>query len=348
MKLLVEQLIKDESDQVLLRSRLRAVARRMGFSSASRERMELVCNETTSNQLKFATGTGVIQLWESDEPRGLDLFVLDYGPGVNDLALAERDGYTTAGTMGKGLGAVRRLSDDSAFYTQSVRESAATGWHGMAVWARFHLDDAPASEWASDIGQYLRAYQDDCYNGDCLHVQPLRERVRWMHLDGLGHGKAAAEAVAPVRRMLLSGESLDVLLREIGHHLHGGRGAVGIVGEWDSSAGTVAVCGVGDLAAYHLRGNVRREMPLASGILGHAHRRADIQFAEMRPGDLCMSASDGMRRNWLLSTFPGLWELHPQMIAFFLGQVVSRGNDDRSLFIVREPMSQRERKHEFR
>ena len=50
-KLLYEYRVRDESTQMLLRSKMRAVSRRMGFSDTVREKMELVCNELTSNQM---------------------------------------------------------------------------------------------------------------------------------------------------------------------------------------------------------------------------------------------------------------------------------------------------------
>ena len=53
MKLLIEQGAKGDSGVVLLRSKLRAVSRRMGFNDLKREQMELVCNEMVTNQNKF-------------------------------------------------------------------------------------------------------------------------------------------------------------------------------------------------------------------------------------------------------------------------------------------------------
>jgi len=110
MKLLIEQGAKGDSGVVLLRSKLRAVSRRMGFNDLKREQMELVCNEMVTNQNKFAEGNGLVQIWETAHPKpALDLFALDYGKGILNIKAAVEDGFTTAGTMGKGLGAIRRL-----------------------------------------------------------------------------------------------------------------------------------------------------------------------------------------------------------------------------------------------
>ena len=334
IKLLLEQVVRDDSGQVLLRSKLRAVTRRMGFSDAARERMELVCNEMASNQIKFAAGTGMIQLWEGTAPPALDLFVLDYGPGVPNLRAALEDGYTTAGTMGKGLGAIRRLADESELYSLPAGVQPRAPWHGMCAWARFYLD-GDVQRRVYQTGAYLRAYQDDRYNGDCLCTRAADGRLRWLHMDGLGHGAAAADVVENVEQALDPDAPLEQIMETLSVRLQGGRGAVGVVAEMDAAAGAVTVCGVGDMTAHLIRNGERRQITFAPGILGHAHRRPEVLSLALPPQTLVITASDGVRRDWTLETFPGLWRLHPQLIALLLGQVAARGNDDKSLFVIR-------------
>ncbi|MGB5607004.1 MAG: hypothetical protein WBN51_10810, partial [Gammaproteobacteria bacterium] len=194
MKLLVNQPTNEETAQVLVRSKLRAVSRRMGFNAAMRERIELVAMELMSNQAKFATGTGMVQAWEITEPYpALDLFALDYGPGIAHLPAAMEDGYTTARTMGKGLGAIRRLAHRSEFYTLPASVAPDSPWHGMSVWARFYLS-TPIKDPRYEIGSFLRAYQDDRHNGDCISMKLEGNSLKWLHMDGLGHGKSAYDA----------------------------------------------------------------------------------------------------------------------------------------------------------
>lgn len=336
MKLLQQQVVKDESDQVLLRSKIRAVARRMGFANEIAERIVLVSNEMSSNLLKFAARTGMIQLWESNRPNALDLFVMDYGPGISDISLATRDGYTTAGTMGKGLGAIVRLADASGFYSQKINEMSPESWHGFAGWARFLSEHDDAGYHRDDYGCYLRAYQDDRYNGDGIYIQHRASQLRWLHMDGLGHGLGAAEVVLKVRHALNMDMPLDELLSAISEQLRGSRGAVGILGEVvrTQDINQASLCGVGDMHAFHVKPTGRNDMRLAEGILGHEHQRVFVQSFELADDDLVITASDGIRRNWSLSSFPGLWRQHPQLIALFLGQMASRHIDDKSLFVI--------------
>ncbi len=74
-------------------------------------RVAIVATELASNLRKHAAG-GVILLsaFEDSTGVGVECVALDSGPGISDVSTALRDGYSTAGGSGTGLGAVQRLS----------------------------------------------------------------------------------------------------------------------------------------------------------------------------------------------------------------------------------------------
>lgn len=336
MKLLVEQGAKGESGQVLLRSRLRAVSRRMGFGDVEREHLELACNEMVTNQHKFAEGNGLVQLWQVSSPApALDLFAFDYGKGIPDVAAALRDGYTTAGTMGKGLGAIRRLSSQSDVYSVALEHAKGLPWHGTAVWARFCRAAASAAPPVHEHGTCLRAYQDSPFNGDRIEARTSRGRLRWLHLDALGHGREAAEVAEGLGPFLDDETPVDGLLARLSERLRGTRGAVGMACEADAQAQTLKVCGVGDMVAWLVANGEKRAIAFSPGVLGHAHRKPETLILPFPGHALAVTASDGLRRNLTLGTLPALWRHHPQLIALVLAQVMGRHNDDRSVFAVR-------------
>jgi anti-sigma regulatory factor (Ser/Thr protein kinase) len=335
MKLLIEQGAKGDSGVVLLRSKLRAVSRRMGFSGLMREHMELVCNEMVTNQNKFAEGNGLVQIWESSHPApALDLFAFDYGKGILNVNAAAEDGYTTAGTMGKGLGAIRRLSSHSEIYSLPLELAGNAPWHGTAVWSRFRRDDS-APEYFHDLGLYTRAYHDSSFNGDLVQVQTGANKTRWLHMDGLGHGREAAEVVEGVGYFLDEETPVDGLMQRLSARLQGTRGAVAMISEVDRATRTMNVSGVGDMVAYLVTGGEKRAISFSPGVLGHAHRTLETVSLPLPEQALLITASDGLRRNMTLHTFPDLWRLHPQLIVLVLGQVMGRHNDDRSVFAIR-------------
>ncbi|MBI3778738.1 MAG: SpoIIE family protein phosphatase [Gammaproteobacteria bacterium] len=341
MKLLIEQGAKGDSGVVLLRSKLRAVSRRMGFSDLKREQMELVCNEMVTNQNKFADGNGLVQIWETAHPGpALDLFAFDYGKGIPNIKAAQQDGYTTAGTMGKGLGAIRRLSSESEIYSIAEEYAGENPWHGTAVWARFHQDDHDAAL-PHQIGSYARSYQDSAFNGDLIQVRCGPHKTRWLHMDGLGHGREAAEVVEGIGYFLDDETPVDGLMQRLSQRLQGTRGAVAMICEVDAVEQTFKVCGVGDMVAYLISSGDKKAISFSPGVLGHAHRTPETTTLSFPPQALLLTASDGLRRSITLRTFPELWRLHPQMIALVLGQVMGRHNDDRSVFTIRVNPSMR-------
>lgn len=335
MKLLLDLAVSSGASQVLVRSKLRAVSRRMGFTDPARERIELIANELITNHIKHAGGHGLIQVWETGGANpALDIFALDFGPGIPNLPVAMRDGYTTAGTMGKGLGAVSRLAAESGFYTVPEGMASDRPWHGLAAWARLYAKGKPRPV-LCQTGIFLRAYQDDAYNGDAVFPSIGRHSVRWLHCDGLGHGKPAAEALTNADAVLDGVTPLDGILDRLSTQLRGGRGAVAIVGEVDVEAQKMRLCGVGDMAAYIICNGDRRAVSFAPGVLGHEHRSSDLIELPFPPQALLLTASDGLRRNWGLDSFPSLWRAHPQLIALLLGNTIMRNNDDKSIFVVR-------------
>jgi len=340
MKLLLHQAIAGESSLYLLRSKLRAVSQRLGFNGSRREHMELVCNEIVTNQTKYAGGHGLVQIWEQAEPDpSLHLFALDYGPGIANLPAALEDGYTSSGTLGKGLGTVRRLADRHDFYTLPRGMASKAPWHGTSIWAQF-CQHKPRTVGGLQNGLYLRAYQDNIHNGDriCLDSSDP-EHARWLHLDGLGHGlETARDTEGACDIFLHSSDNLQALDR-LSDSLRGSRGAVAMACEITPETQQGRICGVGDMTAWLLLNGTRRAITFAPGVLGHAHRHFETVAFEFPPHAVMLTASDGIRRSWEASDLPGLWRCHPQLIAFFMGEVIGRNNDDRSLFAIRHNTS---------
>ncbi len=195
-KLLFNNATQSESSLILLRSKLSTITQRLGVCSLKRENMLLVASELVSNNVKHAAGRGMVQLWQQPG-RVLDLLSLDYGPGIPDLVTAEEDGYSTSSTLGKGLGAIRRLSDESYIYTQQLSPGQTRKWNGTVILARFYLDqECQEAKSGFKFGLYSRSLSDKRYNGDRIYLQRSGKMLRWLHLDGLGHGEEAQAATA--------------------------------------------------------------------------------------------------------------------------------------------------------
>lgn len=112
------QTIRSASDVVLARQKVRQWASEMKFSLVDQTKLVTAASELARNTLDHGKGGQmVIELVEDTVKTGLKLTFEDTGPGIPDIDMALRDGFTTGNGMGLGLGGSRRLVND--FYIQS-------------------------------------------------------------------------------------------------------------------------------------------------------------------------------------------------------------------------------------
>ena len=330
-KLLFSGSTKNESALILLRSKLAAISHRIGIPDLKRENMLLVASELVQNNIKHAQGSGLIQVWMQPGPT-IDILALDYGPGIADLARAEEDGYSTLRTFGKGLGAIRRLSDESYIYTQPEHYGQIKKWSGTVFLARFTLG-SHKDFISNKIGLFSRSLSNERYNGDRIYWQKNANSLRWLHLDGLGHGEEALNATANLATHLAHNDKLETLLRNVDRQLIKTRGAVGIIGEINFVQRDVQLLGVGDMHAHIYDQDKMQLIAFAPGILGKEHRSTSPHHSTLGKRAVVVTASDGIRRNWDTQNFTGLFSHHPQLIAYTLGNIMGRISDDQSIFV---------------
>lgn len=336
-KLLYSNPVQSESAIILLRSKLLAVAQRLGFPEVRRENMALVMSEMVTNQIKHAGGRGMIQIWQ--QPGSvLDIFALDFGPGIPNLSLAQEDGFSSVNTLGKGLGSIQRLADEAYVYTQAEGAGATKRWTGCGFLARFRLrhtksPHAPLSP-LPEIGLFSRSLADERYNGDRIYLHAGSDALRWLHLDGLGHGEQAQKSTANLSMHLSPGATPEQTLAAVDHQLQTSRGAVGVAGEIVYSSRAVTLFGVGDMHAHVVINGDTQNVAFAPGVLGREHKSPTAFLAQFERRALVITASDGIRRNWDHANFPGLFSHHSQLIAYMVGNIMGRISDDQSLCVA--------------
>jgi len=105
--------LERETDIAVARNEVRAAAAGMGFSIVDQTRLTTVASELARNIIKYAVrGRVIIGMVHDASRQGLRLIFEDKGPGIANIELAMRDGFTTGGGLGKGLPGSRRLVHD--------------------------------------------------------------------------------------------------------------------------------------------------------------------------------------------------------------------------------------------
>lgn len=105
--------VLSENDVVTSRQFVRKLAQQIGFSLVDQTKIVTAASELSRNALVYGGGGRMEWLVRQDGLRpGLTLSFVDEGPGIPDLELAMKDGWTTGGSLGKGLPGSKRLVNE--------------------------------------------------------------------------------------------------------------------------------------------------------------------------------------------------------------------------------------------
>ena len=111
--------IRNPDDVIRVRHMVRASALEVGLGLVDQTKIVTAASELARNALEYGGGGTVrIEAVQNGVRRGLRLTFEDRGPGIADIALAMKDGHTTGGGLGLGLGGAKRLSNE--FQIESV------------------------------------------------------------------------------------------------------------------------------------------------------------------------------------------------------------------------------------
>ncbi|MDF3078729.1 MAG: anti-sigma regulatory factor [Sphingobacteriaceae bacterium] len=102
-----------EQDVVLLRNRVKEVAVKIKMGLVNQTRLITAASELLRNMLRYANGGNcIVEIVSSGRNNGVRLTFIDKGPGIPDIALAMKDGYSTGKSLGLGLPGTKRLVNE--------------------------------------------------------------------------------------------------------------------------------------------------------------------------------------------------------------------------------------------
>ncbi|HYD58021.1 MAG TPA: ATP-binding protein [Burkholderiales bacterium] len=307
-------------------ARLSTVA---GLDETTAGRVALAVTEAGTNIVKHA-GAGVIltRILEDDGAFGIEILAFDKGPGIANVGASMRDGHSTAGTPGGGLGALQRAASRLDLWTRPGQGTVVR----MEIW---RTPRASAPRLPGGALCVEKAGEDVCGDGWCV-VQG-RGSVACFVVDGLGHGPDAAEAARVAIETVQASAQLDApdIMDAVHRSLRPTRGAAAALAKLQPESELCTFCGIGNISVSIRDGAATRPLMSHNGILGHQVRKMQGISYPFHSDALLVMHSDGVATRWDLGAYPGVDARHPAIAAALLYRDFTRGRDDATVLVAR-------------
>src|SRR5215469_8185724 len=314
------------------RRKVAAYANGLNMGVSRLGEIALVTTELATNLAKHAKqGYILAQRVGHAEKSGLRVMGIDKGPGIADIPRALSDGHSTSGSMGTGLGAIRRFSDRFEIYSLPAS--------GTVISAEFwQVGSSPASGHRSvDIAvlsEPIRGEEECC---DGWSWRSTLGTVLLMVVDGLGHGVLAAEAAREAERIFDGSREASpvAILVETHNALRKTRGAVAAIAKIELGKQLLSFAGVGNISASIVSPLSSRSMASHNGTLGMTTERVQEFTCPWDQDSVLVMHSDGLASRWDLKQYPGIWSKAPSMIAAVLHRDFGRQRDDVTVLVAK-------------
>ena len=313
--------------------RLAAVwTRETGCDEDHVARISLVVTELANNLHLHTTRGGnlVLRRFDVEGRPSMEILSLDSGPGTANFSRFMRDGFSTSGTMGTGLGAVQRHS--------RVFEVHSQPGLGTALLSQVWPTEARTDPKGLQVGAVNLPIRNETVSGDSwCFCDGKNGCSRLIIADGLGHGPAAAEASRQALAAFTAGhhQTLPALMAFIHEALRSTRGAAVAVAELDLAQEKLRYVGVGNIAATVLSKERTTSLVSMNGTVGaNCHSIQEFTYPCAGSSLLVMS-SDGLKTQWNLARYQGLQTRHPSLVAGVLYRDYNRGTDDITVAAIR-------------
>lgn len=317
--------VTDSSQIAATRRAATDLARAEGADEETAGRVAIVASEMASNLLKHAPGGKmIVDLFADSAGNGVELIALDSGDGIANIEQAMTDGYSTAGTAGSGLGAIKRQSDEFAMFSRPQQGTALLSRIVVKKPGSPHIEAANVT-----LGIAQAPYPGEHICGDGWAFSAAAGPTL-LAVDGTGHGHLAAEAAKLAVQIFRenASESLPRLLEVIHRALVPTRGGAVGIARFDPRARLVRFVGTGNISAALITNQGVKRMVSNNGIAGVGPARVrEFTYDYAGPAVIILH-SDGLSAKWDMNDYPGLAYNHPGLIAGVLFRDFWRARDD--------------------
>jgi len=322
----------DRSYLAIVKKEIHALALQVQFCAKRLAEIDIVVAEMTSNLIKHAGGGEIlVRLIREPSNEGVELISIDNGPGMAEPARMVEDGVSTTQTLGHGLGAIKRLSDQFQLYSLK-------NW-GTILLSRVYKEPLTADGAAkAEIRSVIVPKPGETACGDGFYAKITVDNIKLFLGDGLGHGPEASAAVQEAIkafRVVREGSPAQ-MIREIHGFVKKTRGLVGTIATFNFKTRKWQLCGVGNIATRINGAFFSKNYMSYNGIIGlNVPGTLNDQEVPFESGQLIIMCSDGIKSRWDLSKYPSIARYDLSILAAALYKDFSRRTDDTAVVVGR-------------
>jgi anti-sigma regulatory factor (Ser/Thr protein kinase) len=302
----------------------RTAINHFAFPSYEAANIELALSEMVTNAIRYA-GQADVSVRETQNNKGIELVIADQGPGIADIDLAMKDGYSTSdfGSLGLGFGAAKRCVDEMQIKTST---------QGTTIRLR-HFYRLSGTD--IDIGVASFPAVGEHLNGDRYVIKEYEgDKVIAAVIDGSGHGQSAHSAATEVAVLIQDNHREPIAdLLAMGHQrllekrLVGAEVAIARVTDK-----TIEYGAVGNVNSS-LRCEPKASLKINNGCLGLSMPKRLLVDTLTRPTDFVLALfSDGIECQSCLDQFAPMESAQQLAEAIFNRHAIS--TDDATIILL--------------
>jgi anti-sigma regulatory factor (Ser/Thr protein kinase) len=321
-------------------------SKKIGFNSIELGEISIVINELCTNFIKHNTvdGTLSFSILNEFDRTGIEVIAQDKGPGIKNVDEVIKDGVSSKGTMGGGLGAIKRLMDSFEIYTNNEKNisggldpSKLNSIGTLIILKKWTQNKLKYNESDVKVSILSRPYPGMGVNGDYYYIKKFKDRCFFAVIDGLGHGLEANKASRLTAEIINNNthKSVKDILITINSGLKFTRGAVAGIVFIDTIKKEFEYSAVGNIEfRYILNGASERLIP-SNGLLGvcnndtiKVHRRA------YEKGAIITMCTDGIVNRWDYNSYLNTELNNPAVLANLILKDFGKCNDDATILVA--------------
>ncbi len=300
----------------------------VGFAAIECEELGVVVRELAANVLIHAGEGDISIVGTSGEIR---IETRDRGPGIPSIEQAVSDGYSTAGSLGYGLGTVNRLTDGMTI------TSVLGGGTTVSVRRRIREPLETHGHSPVDIGVVTLPKPGYRENGDSYVVRSWGRKTLVGVIDGVGHGSPAQAAALAAREYVQRhyDQPLVDIFRGTGIACRGTRGVVMALARFDHVEGLLEFASVGNIETRVFNAAGPTNFIVRRGIVGVNAPLPKVTSHAWPPDAALVMHSDGIATHWGTDDFAEFADTPSRIQAHQILNTFGRRTDDATVLVVK-------------